>query len=72
MFVSSINSRNIACEFHYIDISDEAWKARLEKRNSEVLAEKTSAYYIDDNLAKKFAAIFEVPSEDEIDVITRG
>ena len=66
------NNRNIECEFHYIDISNEAWKARLEKRNSEVLAEETNAYYIDDNLAKKFAAIFEVPSEDEIDVIYRG
>ena len=31
------NSRNIACEFHYIDISEETWKARLKKRNSEVL-----------------------------------
>ena len=66
------NSRNIECEFHYINISDETWYARLKKRNSEVLSETTSAYYIDDNLAEKFAAIFEVPSEDEIDVITRG
>ena len=66
------NSRNIACEFHYIDISDETWQARLKKRNSEVLYEETSAYYIDDNLAEKFASIFEVPSKDEIDVVTRG
>ena len=62
-------SRNIECEFHYINISDKTWHARLKKRNSEVLSETTSAYYIDDNLAEKFAAIFEVPSEDEIDVI---
>lgn len=66
------NSRNTECEFHYIDISDETWKARLKKRNSEVIAETTSAYYIDDNLAEKFAAIFEVPREDEIDVIYQG
>ena len=63
------NSRNIDCEFHYIDISDETWKVRLKKRNSEVLAEEISAYYVDDNLATKFASIFEVPGEDEIDVI---
>ncbi len=63
------NSRNIACEFHYIDISDETWKARLKKRNSDVLSETTSAYYVDDNLAEKFASIFEAPSEDEIDVV---
>ena len=62
------NSRNIECEFHYVDISDETWKARLHKRNSEVLAEKTSAYYIDNNLVEKFASIFEEPSADEIDV----
>ena len=63
------NSRNIDCEFHYIDISDETWHARLKKRNSEVLSETTSAYYIDDNLAEKFASIFEVPNDDEIDVV---
>ena len=66
------NSRNIECEFHYIDISDETWKARLKKRNNAILAEETTAYYIDDNLAKKFASIFEEPNEDEIDVIYRG
>ena len=62
-------SRNIVCELHYIDISDETWKSRLRKRNNDVLANETSAYYVDDNLAEKFASIFEVPSEDEIDVV---
>ncbi len=66
------NSQNIECEFHYIDISDETWQARLKKRNSEILAKETNAYYIDDNLAKKFGLIFEVPNTDEIDVIYRG
>ena len=62
-------SRNIECELHYIDISDEVWKSRLRKRNNAVLANETSAYYVDDNLAAKFASIFELPSEDEIDVV---
>ena len=62
-------SRNIVCELHYIDISDETWKSRLRKRNNAVLAKETSAYYVDDNLAAKFASIFELPSEDEIDVV---
>ena len=66
------NSRNIECEFHYIDISDETWKARLKKRNGEVVAKEASAYYIDENLAEKFASIFEELSEDEIDVIYQG
>ena len=62
------NDRNIECEFHYIDISDETWKARLKKRNSAILAEETSAYYVDDNLAAKFGDLFEKPSKEEIDV----
>ena len=61
-------SRNIECELHYIDISDEVWKSRLHKRNNEVFANETSAYYVDDNLATKFNSIFEAPTEDEIDV----
>lgn len=65
-------SRNIECEFHYIDISDETWKNRLNKRNIAVLAEETSAYYVDKNLAAKFASIFEVPNEAEIDVVYQG
>ena len=62
-------SRNIECELHYVDISDETWKSRLNKRNNAVLAEETSAYYVDDNLAAKFASIFEIPDKDEISVI---
>ena len=65
-------SRNIECELHYIDISDKTWKSRLHKRNDAVLENETSAYYVDDNLAAKFASIFEVSSEDEIDIIYRG
>lgn len=65
-------SRNIKWELHYIDISDETWKSRLHKRNNAVLANETSAYYVDDNLAAKFASLFEVPSEEEIDVVCQG
>lgn len=61
-------SRNIECAFHYIDISDETWKARLVKRNNAVLADEISAYFVDANLAAKFEAHFEIPSRDEIDV----
>ena len=61
-------SQNIPCEFHYIDISDAVWQARLNKRNNAVLAGKTSAYFVDENLAAKFASRFEMPCKDEIDV----
>ena len=62
-------SRDIECELHYIEISEETWRYRLNKRNDAVLAKETSAYYVDENLAAKFASIFEVPNEDEITVI---
>lgn len=61
-------SRNIACELHYIDIGDGTWKERLLKRNSAVLSGETSAYYVDENLAAKFGALFEAPGRDEIDL----
>ena len=61
-------SRNIDCEFHYIDINDEEWARRLTKRNAAVLKNKVSAYYVDENLAKKFSDIFEKPEKEEIDV----
>lgn len=60
--------RNIECEFHYIDISDEEWKRRLDNRNKSVLAGESCNYFVDDGLAKKFASIFEIPGKEEIDV----
>lgn len=61
-------SRGIPCELHYIDISGEVWRQRLEKRNSAVSAGEANAYYVDENLARKFDRCFEPPREDEIDV----
>lgn len=65
---SFYQSHNIHFEFHYINISNEIWQERLKKRNGEVEKGKISAYYIDENLAKKFDSLFEIPSENEIDV----
>ena len=62
-------SRDIDCELLYIDISYDVWKARIEQRNQTVLTDKTSAYYVDENLLAKFNSMFEAPSEDEIDVV---
>lgn len=66
------SSRGIECELHYIEISDKTWKYRLNKRNIAVLAEVTSAYYVDENLAEKFGFMFEEPCEADIDVIYQG
>lgn len=61
-------SRNIECVFHYIDISDETWQMRLNKRNQAVLCGETDAYFVDRNLAEKFEARFEKPITEEMDV----
>lgn len=65
------HSHGVSCEFHYLDISDEEWERRLKKRNSEVLAGKTDAYYVDDGLAEKFRSIFEAPDIGEMDVTVK-
>lgn len=64
-------SRNIECEFHYIDVNDEEWAFRLTKRNAAVLQDEASAYYVDENLAKKFNDIFQNPEKEEIDIWVR-
>lgn len=61
-------ARGIACEFYYIDISDEVWKERIAHRNALVLKGEDSAYLIDENLMEKFVGLFEPPSESEIDI----
>ncbi len=57
--------RNIETEFFYIDISEEEWKKRVQKRNNEIFENNLSAYYVDENLRIKFSNLFETPTEDE-------
>ncbi|MBR5091368.1 MAG: ATP-binding protein [Ruminiclostridium sp.] len=61
--------RGIACELHYLSISDEEWERRIKQRNDYISEGRTSAYYVDDGLKAKFAAIFEPPGEHEADVV---
>lgn len=61
-------SRGIECALHYLDISDDLWSERLKKRNAMVEADPTIAYYVDENLAMKFASLFESPQSEEIDI----
>lgn len=65
-------SRDVEYELHYLDIIDELWKKRMEKRNNAVLAGDANTYYIDEGLARKFAAMFEPPSAHEIDFLIKG
>lgn len=64
--------RNIDCVFYYIDIDYDQWQSRLEQRNKAVLAGKSSSYYVDEGLARKFEAAFEAPDKNEIDVWVKG
>lgn len=61
-------SRGIDYELHYLDVPDSVWRERIAKRNLSVSEGRLDAYYIDENLAAKFGAIFEPPSDDEIDL----
>lgn len=46
-------------------------KYLFDKSIEFVNAGETDAYFVDENLANKFAAIFETPDKDEIDVWSR-
>ena len=65
------SARGVTCELHYIDISDEVWRTRLRQRNHAVSVGEANAYFVDEDLAAKFDAIFEPPEKDEIDVPIR-
>ncbi|HBH94615.1 MAG TPA: ATP-binding protein [Ruminococcaceae bacterium] len=69
---SFFERRNINCELHYIDISDQAWAERVKKRNLTTEHGEPTDYYIDENLAKKFNSMFEPPSEEEFDKCIKG
>lgn len=62
-------SRNIDCELHYIEIDEETWKYQLNKRNNEILENKTKAYYLEHNRALEFVSRFKKPDMDEVDVL---
>lgn len=61
-------TRNIDCELHYIEVSDEAWEQQLNKRNKEVLNNETKAYYLEHTRALEFASRFEEPEDNEVDI----
>lgn len=61
-------SRNIDCQLYYVKVTDEAWEQQLNKRNNEVLENKTKAYYMEHSRALEFASMFKKPDTDEVDV----
>ena len=60
-------SQGIACELHFVSVSDEVWKARISSRNATLAAGGESAYRVDEGLIRKCLARFEEPDESETD-----
>ncbi|MDO4862927.1 MAG: ATP-binding protein [Ruminococcus sp.] len=61
-------SRGVDRELRYLRISDDEWARRIDKRNAEVAAGRSDAYFVDDGLRAKFISMFEEPDEREADV----
>lgn len=55
-------------EIHYLRIGKAEWDRRIQGRNAQQ-TEEPSAYFVDEGLLRKVEALFEEPSEDEVDVI---
>ncbi len=52
-------------EWHYVEISDDAWRECIKKRNGQ---HPSGAYAVDRNLMEKCASLFQPPDPKEIDV----
>lgn len=62
-------SKDVFCEWHYINIDDKSWEKNIDERNQRVLEGKGgSDYYLDEGLMKKLESKWEEPNKDEIDV----
>ncbi len=62
------SERNIAIEWHYIDVSHEDWMKNIQERNKLVSENRARAYFVDEGLMQKVMARFEAPSREEMDV----
>ena len=55
--------QDCAAELHYLDIDDETWRQRIEKRNAN---RGPYDYYVDDGLREKCLARFEPPETADV------
>lgn len=67
--LSRCRERNIPFVRHLIDIPDEEWHRRIEKRNQAVRLGLRQDYLVDEGLYKKFFSRYEAPSRDEVDAV---
>ena len=60
--------KDIAVQWHYIDVAPDRWKRNIAQRNERVLrGEGGSDFYVDDGLLRKVNALFEIPSKEDMD-----
>lgn len=59
---------NCDLEWHYLDIPEDEWRRRIEKRNAAILAGQGSPsdYFVDEGLLQKVNDLFVPPTEDEL------
>lgn len=66
------SSHGIESELHYLEVPDELWHSRIEKRNQAVKRGEVSAYFVDEGLMKKFEGMFEAPEPSETDILVKS
>ncbi len=60
--------RNVEAVMYYLDTDEQTLASNTARRNELVKRGETTAFYVDEGLAEKCRTLFEIPSEDEIDV----
>ena len=66
---SYLSMRNVAFEWHYMDVDDTTWRKNISERNQRIReGNGGSDFYVDDGLLKKLNECFEAPDEAETDV----
>ena len=55
-------------EWHYLDIPEDEWRRRIEKRNAAILAGQGSPsdYFVDEGLLQKVNILFVPPTAEEL------
>ncbi|MBQ7138346.1 MAG: ATP-binding protein [Clostridia bacterium] len=55
-------------EWHYLDIPEDEWRRRIEKRNAAILAGQGSPsdYFVDEGLLQKVNSLFVPPTAEEL------
>ena len=59
---------NVKPEWHYVHVSDSAWRRNIESRNRSALLPGSADYFVDENILKKFANPDDEPDKNEMDV----